>query len=120
MAITTTVPLFIPQGATYIHTFYYVDDNDDAIDLTGFDARMQIRESLDDDTVQFDGSTDTGEIEITPAEGKVEVTIEEATTEGFDFTRGVYDLEIIDSTGRVTRLAKGPVQVDPEVTRENV
>jgi hypothetical protein len=50
-------------------------------------------------------------------EGTVLLTINDADTTAFDFVRGVYDIEVIDSDGIVTRLVEGNVELSKEVTR---
>jgi hypothetical protein len=47
----------------------------------------------------------------------ITVTISAADTAAYDFTTGVYDLELVSSGGVVTQLLAGNVTVGSEVTR---
>lgn len=85
-------------------------------DLSGYTARMMIRQSIRDDTVLDELTTENGRIEITALSGKVVLKFPSSATEGYDFTRGVYDLELV-SGAVVTRILQGEVEVDLEVTR---
>ena len=84
--------------------------------LTGYTARMMIRQSIRDDTILDELTTENGRIEITPLDGKLRVLFPSLVTSGYDFTRGVYDLELV-SGDVVIRILQGEVEVDLEVTR---
>lgn len=88
------------------------------VDLTGFTARMQIRPSLISATVIHSLTTENGGITLGDATGTVELLIPATATDDFDFTAAVYDLEIIDGSGVVTRLLSGNIALSKEVTRE--
>lgn len=52
------------------------------------------------------------------AAGTIDLTLSDETTAALTFTTGFYDMELEHLTsGEVTRLLKGMVTVDPEVTR---
>jgi hypothetical protein len=86
-------------------------------DLTGYTARMHIREELDDTTtiVELVSPTD---ISISSNDAKITVSIADTVTANFDFDEAVYDLELIDVSGNVTRLIEGKVELCKEVTRQ--
>lgn len=87
-------------------------------DLTGYTARMHIREEIDSDTPILELTSDAGDITISPADGQITVTITDDVTATLDFELAVYDLEIEDGTGDVTtRLIEGEVELIKEVTR---
>ena len=85
-------------------------------DLTDFTARMQIRTEIDSSEVMCELTTENGRIALGGDQGTVTLTIPANITEDFD-DEGVYDLELIDDTGKVYRLLKGKVKVELEVTR---
>lgn len=107
----------IDQGATYRQEFIWKDSNNDVIDLTGYTARMQIRRKKSSDSFEHEATTENGGIAITALTGSVVVTISATDTAAFEFTKGVYDIELVSGTGVVTRLLEGSVEVSPEVTR---
>jgi len=85
-------------------------------DLTGWTARMQIRESLEDATVILD-LVSPADITIDVSDAKITITIIATVTETLDFDEAVYDLELVDGSGNVTRLTEGSVTLCKEVTR---
>jgi hypothetical protein len=85
--------------------------------LTGWTARMQIRENITDTAPLVSLTSAAGDISINTTDGRVTFTIDTATTEGLDFTEGVYDLELVDPSGEATRLLEGVVTLNKEVTR---
>ena len=117
--------LKIYQGQTFRFRFVVTQpDEVTAVNLTGYKARMQIRESLDNDTVLLELTTENGGITTTSADGYVDLTVSAEDTAAldtdFDVAQWVYDLEIYDDTVSpvyVERIAEGTVVVFPEVTR---
>lgn len=101
----------IEQGATWKPVLTLRDT-----DLTGYTARMQIRADIDADTVLVELTTSDG-ITIDGPAGQIALHLDDTRTAALDWCDGVYDLELIDPDGNVMRLLKGPVEVDPEVTR---
>jgi hypothetical protein len=86
-------------------------------DLTDYDARMQIRSTVGSDTVRHELTKDGGDITLTVEDGGIHLHIAATDTAAFTFDNAVYDLELIDSAGDVTRVAKGTITLDKETTR---
>lgn len=107
----------IEQGATLSKSFVWKDSNGDAIDLTGYTARMQIRENVSASTALVSATTENSKIDIVDAEGKVTVTLSATETAGLTFKTAVYDLELISASSVVTRLVGGTITLSLEVTR---
>lgn len=108
----------IYQGATNILPLTYYDpDGVTPINLTGYSARLQVREGYDSEEALIDLDSDGGGIVLGGAAGTVEITISEEESAELDFDRAVYDLELIDPAGDVDRLLSGPVTLSLEVTK---
>lgn len=108
-----TVDLTIEQGSEFAHRFTV-----QAFNSAGCTARMQIRETIDSPVV-CELTTENGRIAMTQASAdtNLDLSIATAITAAFKFTKAVYDLEIVPSSGKVFRLVQGKVKVSPEVTR---
>lgn len=87
------------------------------VDLTGYTARMQIRDTVNSTTVLEELTTENGGITITAATGKIELLLDATETAAIDWFEGVYDLELIAAGGEVDRIISGTVVVSDEVTR---
>lgn len=85
-------------------------------DLSSWTARMHIREEIDD-TVTIHEMTTPTDISISTNDAKITMTISATDTAAFDFDSAVYDLELVDPSGNVTRLLEGEVELIKEVTR---
>lgn len=109
--------LIIPKGETYRKTFLYQDTDRNAIDLTGYTARMQVRENYSSTTTVLDLTTENGGIEITALDGKVYLFVDDATTSAITVSSGVYDLELIDTMNYVTKFIRGSIRFPEEVTK---
>ena len=102
------------------------------VDITGYTARLQIRDDFADDpdsVVLFEMTTvidaDDNGIRLGTTGGEIRLTIQPGTTETFDWDPAGYDLEMISAVapplfpdGFVTRLLEGKFKVSKERTRD--
>lgn len=112
----------IEQGATFTRNCFKRErDQVTPIPLTGMDARMQIRDGIDNTTylVQLTSNPAAG-LTVDGPLGKVSIRIGADVTATFP-TDGdlVYDIEMVDQGDptEVLRLVQGDIHVDPETTR---
>lgn len=87
------------------------------VDLTGYTARMQIREAVDSTTVLVQMDTTNGGIVIDTTNRVITLQQTAAQTAAYTWTDGVYDLEMVSGSGLVYALVRGAVSVVLEVTR---
>lgn len=111
------------QGATFRREFIlqYPDEVDPTIyynyDLSNYKARMQVRRTVDSAEPMLSIDTEElGGITIDEENGKIFVEITAEQTSEIT-TNGVYDIEIEDETGVVSRMVQGEFLLSPEVTR---
>lgn len=104
------------QGATFSRNVHWKDENGDPIDITGYTARMQVRERYVSTSTVLSLVSPTN---ITLGGGSGSIVITASATSMAAVTAGdyVYDLEMVASNGVVTRLLQGSFKVTPEVTR---
>ena len=90
---------------------------DTPVDLTGFKARMAIKNRVGG-TVLYTLTTENGGIVIDAAAKLVTLNISAVDTAAMTFTTGVYDLEMVSGAtpAVVTALLSGSVTVSKEVT----
>jgi len=119
----------IEQGATLNFELAYKDSNNNPVDLTGYQGRMQIRPSVGSDTVyitlsssldddgtglNFSGSDGLNP----PTSGTIGIFISANSSSLLNFNEASYDLEL--ATGSefpiVTRLLEGQVRLSKNVT----
>ena len=82
-------------------------------------ARLQIRQYVFSSTVLVEilSTGITPGILINTTTGTITLKITNAQTGLLDTKAAVYDLELVDQNGNVTRLLEGSVSISPEVTR---
>lgn len=117
VARAATVNLVIEQGTDFSHVVGLTNSNGSIFPLTGYDARMQIREQASSITVLFELTVGNGRIVVNGAAGQLTLKIANADTSLLSWRSGVYDLEIISSSGVVTRIMQGNATLSLEVTR---
>ena len=110
-----TYDIIIEEGADFDTTFTYLDTGGNAVDVTGFTARMKVKENKDD-AGNIISLTDVSGITLGGVAGTVQVKMTAAQTDAMSFEWGVYDLEIVSGAGVVTRLVEGAVRFVREVT----
>jgi hypothetical protein len=117
----------VEQGATTDFEIKWTDANGSKVDLSGYEARMQIRSdygsggtlfgtlssTLDSDGtgLNLSGSAGTNPL----SSGSIGVFISAASSSAFTFTEARYDLELV-SGSLVTRLLEGKIKLSKEVT----
>jgi hypothetical protein len=106
------------QGTSLVKSFIWKDGTGTPVNLTGYSAKMQVRESADSDAVLLELSTTLGNIQITPLTGKVTLVFSPDDTSGAYWTKGKYDLELTSGNGFVTRLVQGKFSLSKEITRD--
>lgn len=107
----------IEQGATFPLSLVWKDSLGVPVNLTGYTARMQLRETYTSATPIFDLTSAGGAIVLGGALGTIVVTASATITGAITIKRGVYDLELTSPLGVVTRLIEGTAYITPEVTR---
>lgn len=85
-------------------------------DLENFTARMQVRRTIDSSTVMVTLTTENGGIVLNEEPGRIRLYMSSTTTAGIT-TSGVYDIEIVDAGGVVSRVVQGQFTLSQEVTR---
>jgi hypothetical protein len=107
----------IEQGSTFSLSLNWTNSSDETIDLTSYSARMKGRAD-NESTTEIFSLTEASEITLASSDPNVVITIPAATTANYDAPLlGVYDLELVSSGGVVTKILKGRLRIDREVTR---
>lgn len=105
----------IEQGSTFVEVLTW-RVGQTPVDLTGFTAKMQLRNDINSG-VLLELTTENGRIALGGTAGTITINLPAADTALLTFEKAVYDLQLISPDNVVTRLLKGHVTIDPEVTR---
>jgi Na+/H+ antiporter NhaB len=111
MAIYANIP--IDQGSSFSSVITVNGADGLAFNLTGYTVRGQIRKSYAATTyTAFNCAVQSGVV------GKIQITLTAAQTAALKPGRYLYDIEIVEtSSGAITRVVEGQVDVSPRVTR---
>lgn len=112
-----TYDFTLEQGSTFTRDFIYKDANGAVVNLSGYTARMQIRQFKESEEKLIEATTANGKLVISGTLGQISLTILPSDTNSVKFAQGVYDLEIESPGGVVTRIIQGVVTFDKQVTR---
>jgi hypothetical protein len=90
------------------------------VPIISYSARMQIRETVDSETVLYSTTSGVGgglsfDLELST----INLNIPASVTETFDFATAVYSMELYDSMGLVVPFLVGNLTLVPEVTRDD-
>lgn len=110
-------PLYIMQGATRTLTITVQHNNGTAFDLTGYTAKLQIRDKPGGTVISELTSSPAAGLTINAAAGEIVPLWTAAQTAAFVFEKAVYDLPITSATGTVTVLMRGEVPLIMAVTK---
>jgi hypothetical protein len=118
----------IEQGATTNFQINWTDDAGAPIDLTGYQARMQVRPAIESTDIIIALSSSlsdscgtgihlSGSNDITPLQsGSIGIYISAQSSSLLNFNEAFYDLELIKGC-EVLRLVEGKVKLSKNVTR---
>lgn len=87
------------------------------MDITGYTARMQIREKNGSNRIITDLTTENAGIIMDPVGCGIVINIGATTTAEYDFTSAIYGLEVASPTGTVYNLANGMITLIKEITK---
>ena len=107
-----TYNFILEQGATF-NRILTVKENNSAMNLTNYTVASKMRSTHDSGTV---AGTFTCTISDATG-GEITMQMTNSPTAAIEEGIYVYDLEITNSAGTVTRLMEGNITVNPEVTR---
>lgn len=109
MAIKANI--VIDQGATYSTSIDVTDEDGAVVNLTGFTGAAQMRK-------HYTSTSQTAfTVSISAPTGVVSLSLSANVTNNIAPGRYVYDCELTDAAGTVSRLIEGIVTVTPGVTR---
>ena len=105
--------LSVDQGSTFSVEIDVTDSEGDALNLSGYQVAGQIRKTYTSSTsTSFESSV------LNETGGVVRIKLSASTTNNMKPGRYVYDVEITKTTtGEVTRIVEGQIEVRPGVTR---
>jgi len=108
--MATKANITVDQGTTFSTTINLTDDDDVAIDLTGYTGRSKMKKHYTSSnshsfTVSLGGNT-----------GVLTLSLTASQTSNIVPGRYVYDVELVDTSNVVSRIVEGIVTVTPEVT----
>lgn len=104
------INLLVDQGTTYSVNLEVKDANGDLVNLTGYTGAGQIRKQYTSNSaVSFSVNVSSN--------GTVTASLSANQTSSLDQGRYVYDIELTNSLGEVSRIVEGLITFTPEVTR---
>lgn len=109
--------LVIKQGADLEVRIENVKDANGTLitNWSNYSVKVQIRERAESPTVLHEWSTASGNAAFSGSD--IVLSLPNATSASWTWSRGRYDVELTNPTGKVARVAEGHVTVSREVTR---
>jgi hypothetical protein len=124
ISIDTTGNMTCDQGSTFPLVMQINDTNGNPFNLTGYDARMQVRKTYGDTAVQINATLSNGKLVLNAAAGTVTLTLLPSDTSSIRFNSKdddtldcVYDVELQSASGFVFKPLAGTFTINREVTR---
>jgi hypothetical protein len=108
--VAQKVNIVIDQGTTFNTDFTFTDEVGDRINFSSYAGSSQMRKSPFS-TTAFDFTVALAN------NGIVSLSMNAATTSSITAGRYLYDVEVTDPNGVVSRVVEGIVTVTPEITR---
>lgn len=109
--MATRVNIIIDQGTDFSTAINMTDSTGASLNLTGYSAASQIRKTHSSSNATAFTAT------ITTANSTLTLAMNNSVTAALAAGRYVYDAELTDGSGTVSRVLEGMVTVTPEVTK---
>lgn len=114
----TTYDIQIIQGETFFLNLRVKNEEGLLLDLTSYTGAFQARKTYASEDAFIDSATDgTLGFDNGSASTNLTYTLSATETAALPVTKGVYELEIVNNIGTVTKVLRGTITVLPEVTR---
>ena len=110
--MATKAHLVIDGGSTFSVTLDLTDENTDPVALAGYTATAQMRKWYSSSNVAATFTTS-----INPDTSEITLSLTAEETGAIVGGRYVYDVELDNGAGVISRLVEGIVTVTPQVTR---
>lgn len=104
----------IDQGTDYHFSIRLPSEQ--GIDLTGYEAAMQIKAAIREAKAAATLTTRNGRIMLEPETGKIWLMIPNRVTAALPAGECVYDLELMSAGGKIYRVLEGKIFVSAGVT----
>jgi hypothetical protein len=109
--MATKANLFIDQGTTFTTIVTLTDTDGNVIDISGYTGAAQMRKHYTSSTAK------TFTVSLGGVNGTIELSMTANTTANIEAGRYLYDVELTDTGGTVSRVFEGIVTVNPNITR---
>jgi hypothetical protein len=106
----------VDQNATFSFIVEYKDENDNAIDLSGASAKMQVRDTKGGTKLAVTLTSPSGGITIDGPNGKLTVKMTPTQTSKIFYPKSSYDVMVVDSNGNKIKLLEGFMTLNRSVT----
>lgn len=106
----------VDQNATFSFVVEYKDENDNAIDLSGASAKMQVRDTRGGTKLAVTLTSPSGGITIDGPNGKLTVKMTPTQTSKIFYPKSSYDVMVVDSNGNKIKLLEGFMTLNRSVT----
>lgn len=97
--------------------YFVIKDKSGPVDLTGYQAAMQLRLVANEKTIVDTLTTDNDRINIVGNEGRIIVKFNNWSTNKYPVGLIKYDLEVESPNGDITRIVEGRIKVSQGITR---
>lgn len=109
--MATKANLSIDQGATFNTVITLTDNDGDVIDISGYTGAAQMRKHYTSSTSK------SFTVDLGGVNGTITLSMSANSTANIDPGRYLYDVELTDVSGTVSRVFEGIVTVNPNITR---
>ena len=107
------IDFYVYQGESWSQSYEVTDDSDSPMDLSGYTAKLQVRDRPGG--VLLMSLTSGSGITITGLVGKIDMEATAAETNALQFSIGRYDI-YIEKSGEITFLFKGNCVLVPRIS----
>jgi len=106
------------QGCDVYFALVFNDDNEEPVDVTGWEAWMVLRKRAKTDNSVAEFTIDNGRVTIGSTDGKIEFSMSEEDSAALEACDGVYDIRVKNADGFRWQAQSGQFTITREISRQ--
>lgn len=107
----------IEQGADLLLDIDVKDSTSSAVNFSGYTtARAKFKNFVTDTSSVLEANNTNSRLTFSNTAGRISLNVPSSVTTSLTEGEGVYDMEVVNSSGVVYRILEGTYEISPEVT----
>lgn len=106
------------QGCDIEFALQETDDDDEPVDVSGYDAKMTLRRQANDNEIVAEFTVGNGRVSIGSTDGLIQFVMTAVDSAALPAGKGVYEIRFTNADGKTWQPQGGKYTITREITRD--